>query len=154
MPALKPRWDRRRQAARRLRFAGFALFAFFLPLGAGAQAQDFRLSLVEPAAGDPICTARFAVENRSGATLLGLNGAVELIGPNGPIGVSRGLLVGPIGAGASLVAELQAANLPCGEITSYVFVVESCQTEAGFLDRRACAAAFEPVPPFTSVIVR
>ncbi|MEM6711121.1 MAG: hypothetical protein AAF590_02440 [Pseudomonadota bacterium] len=114
----------------------------------------YRLTFVEATESPPLCVTRFAVENTSSATLLGLNAVIQLNSASGPVGTSRGLLIGPVSPGQTLIAEASAANLPCGQVESYTLVVEGCQTEAGSIDRVACAAAFQALEPFTSVIAR
>lgn len=120
-----------------------------LVLAAPVAAADYRVSLTEAGTRDYYCTTTIEIENISDAPLVGINTFVDLIGSNGLINTSRGVLAGPIAPGEALEMTMDAPNEPCASIESYVLVVGTCQVDGGFRNRDECAAAFEVVEPIT-----
>ncbi|MEM8640341.1 MAG: hypothetical protein AAGG51_16225 [Cyanobacteria bacterium P01_G01_bin.54] len=114
-----------------------------------AIAADYRVSLAEAGIRDYYCTTTIEIENLSDAPLLGINTFMDLMGADGLITTSRGVLAGPIAPGESVQMTMDAPNEPCAAIESYVLVVGSCQIESGFRNTDDCAAAFETVEPIT-----
>lgn len=110
-------------------------------------AADYRVSLTEAGTRDYYCTTTIEIENLSDAPLVGINTFVDLVGANGLINTSRGVLAGPIAPGDAVQMTMDAPNEPCADIESYVLVVGTCQVETGFRNRNDCAAAFETVAP-------
>ncbi len=125
------------------------LVAIALVLVGPVVAADYRVSLVEAGTRDYYCTTTIEIENISGAPLVGINTFVDLIGSNGLINTSRGVLAGPIAPGEALQMTMDSPNEPCASIESYVLVVGTCQVDEGFRSRDECAAAFEVVEPIT-----
>lgn len=126
-----------------------ALAVAGLALPLPAWAADYRVSLVEAGIRDYYCTTTIEIENLSDGSLVGINTFIDLVGPEGLINTSRGVMAGPIEPGDVLQMRMDAPNEPCGDIESYVLVVGTCQTDSGFRDRHDCAAAFETVDPIT-----
>ena len=117
-----------------------------LPVGAASSA-DYRVSLTEAGTRDYYCTTTIEIENLSDTPLTSINTFVDLMGAEGLINTSRGVLAGPIDPGEALQMTMDAPNEPCGDIESYVLVVGTCQIGNGFRNRNDCAAAFESVEP-------
>ncbi|MBV6657425.1 MAG: hypothetical protein KI785_06605 [Devosiaceae bacterium] len=126
--------------------ASFVVVASLL-LGGQALAFDYRVALTAAGTRDYYCTTTIEIENLSEAPLLGINTFVDLMGSDGLINTSRGVLAGPIAPGEALQMTMDAPNEPCADIESYVLVVGTCQIESGFRNRNDCAAAFETVEP-------
>jgi len=120
-----------------------------LVLAAPVAAADYRVSLTEAGTRDYYCTTTIEIENISDAPLVGINTFVDLIGSDGLINTSRGVLAGPIAPGEALQMTMDAPNEPCASIESYVLVVGTCQVDGGFRNRDECAAVFEVVEPIT-----
>lgn len=120
-----------------------------LVLATPVVAADYRVSLTEAGTRDYYCTTTIEIENISDAPLVGINTFVDLIGSDGLINTSRGVLAGPIAPGETAHMTMDAPNEPCADIESYMLVVGTCQVDGGFRNRDECAAAFEAVEPIT-----
>ncbi|MEO0382717.1 MAG: hypothetical protein AAF234_04105 [Pseudomonadota bacterium] len=132
---------------RQLLIASVGSVSAAVVLATPVAAADYRVSLTEAGTRDYYCTTTIEIENMSDAPLLGINTFVDLVGTDGLINTSRGVLAGPIAPGETAQMTMDAPNEPCADIESYVLVVGTCQLEGSFRNRDACAAAFETIAP-------